>query len=208
MKFITMSSVIMFMLGSIAELPPSVEDVLYTITGGTNYIKWMTRDGTIIFHKPFVIFDRAQFRVHCPTNDLSPMHYSIEMKREFANVSSSANIVDYMHEAECLLLRSFKGQTFTRKYDGVHYQSSCADIDGLGWDVCFLVMPLSKTGKTSYVSKAVFYNPLHREGRFISCEDFKDIGKTSLSAQETLDYCKQGSKKNVPSVREKPELDR
>ncbi len=208
MKFITMSIVIMLMLGITAELPPSVEDVLYDVTGGTNYIKWMTRDGTIIFHKPFVIFDRAQFRVHCPTNDQSPMHYSIEMKREFANVSSSTNIVDYMHEAECLLLRSFKGQTFTRRYDGVHYQSSCADIDGLGWDVSFSVRPLFEAGITSYVSKAIFYNPIHRKGRFISCEDFKDIGKTSLSTQDTLDYCKQGSKKNVPSVREKPELDR
>lgn len=120
MKFTTMSSLIMFMLGSIAELPPSVEDVLYTITGGTNYIKWMTRDGTIIFHKPFVIFDRAQFRVHCPTNDLSPMHYSIEMKREFANVSSSANIVDYMHEAECLLLRSFKSLSIALQSTYLH----------------------------------------------------------------------------------------
>ena len=203
-----MSIVIMLMLGITAELPPSVEDVLYDVTGSTNYIKWMTRDGTIIFHKPFVIFDRAQFRVHCPTNDQSPMHYSIEMKREFANVSSSTNIVDYMHEAECLLLRSFKGQTFTRRYDGVHYQSSCADIDGLGWDVSFSVRPLFEAGITSYVSKAIFYNPIHRKGRFISCEDFKDIGKTSLSTQDTLDYCKQGSKKNVPSVREKPELDR
>lgn len=208
MKFITMSIVIMLMLGITAELPPSVEDVLYAITGGTNYMKWMTTDGTIIFHKPFVIFDRAQFRVHCPTNDLSPLHYSIEMKREFTNVSSSTNIVDYMHEAECLLLKSFKGQTFTWQYDGVHYQSSCADIDGLGWDASFLVMPLPKEGKTSYVSRAMFYNPLHREGLFISCEDFKDIGKTSLSTQETLDSCKQESKKNVPSVRGKPELDR
>ena len=206
MKSIIMSIVIMLMLGITAELPPSVEEVLYAITGGTNYVKWMTTDGTIMFHKPFVIFDRAQFRVHYPTNDLSPMHYSIEMKCEFTNMSSSTNIVDYMHEAECLLLKSFTGQTFTRKYDGVHYQSSCADIDGMGWDAIFSVTPFLNNGKTSYVSKAKFFNQLHREGRFISCEDFKDIGKTSLSSQETLDSCKQGLKKNVPSVRGKPEL--
>ena len=192
MKSIIMSIVIMLMLGITAELPPSVEEVLYAITGGTNYVKWMTTDGTIMFHKPFVIFDRAQFRVHYPTNDLSPMHYSIEMKREFTNVLSSTNIVDYMHEAECLLLKSFKGHTFSRQYDGVH----------------FAVTPLLNNGKTFYVSKARFFNQLHREGRFISCEDFKDIGKTSLSSQEILDSCKQGLKKNVPSVRGKPELDR
>ena len=190
-----MSIMIMLMLGTTAELPPSVEDVLYDITGGTNYVKWMTSDGTVAFRKPFVIFDRAHFRVHYPTNDLSPMHYSIEMEQIFTNASSSSNMVDFIRKAECILLKSFEGQTFKRLYDGVHYQSSCVDIDGLGWDASFSVMPLLEAGITSYVSKAIFYNPLHKEGRFISCEDFEnEIGKPSLLMQETLDFqkCNEG----------------
>ena len=162
-------------LAAFAELPQSLDQVLFGICGGTNYVdyvEWMKADGTLAFHKPFVIFDRAQFQMHYPTNDFAPRHYSIEMECEFSNVTSSTNLVNYIQKAECILLKSFKGRTFKRRYDGVHYQSSCADIDGLGWDACFYVLPLQRDGKISYVAKAKFYNSLHRAGRFVSCEDF------------------------------------
>ncbi len=172
-----------------AELPQSLDDVLFGLCGGTNYedyVKWLSTDGTMKFDRTFVIFDKAQFRMHYPTNDFAPRHYSIEMEREFSDESSSTNLVDFIQKAESILLQSFGGKKFKRLYDGVNYQSSCTNIDGRGWDAFFSVAPLRNNGKTSYVAKARFFNPLHREGRFVSCEDFADASKFSPTLHETL----------------------
>ena len=172
-----------------AELPQSLDDVLFGLCGGTNYedyVKWLKTDGTMKFDRTFVIFDKAQFRMHYPTNDFAPRHYSIEMEREFSDESSSTNLVDLIQKAESILLQSFGGRKFKRLYDGVNYQSSCTNIDGRGWDAFFSVAPLRNNGKTSYAAKARFFNPLHREGRFVSCEDFADASKFSPTLHETL----------------------
>ena len=66
-----------------AELPLSLDDALFGISGGTNYedyVKWLKTDGTMKFDRTFVIFDKAQFHMHYPTNDFAPLHYSIEME--------------------------------------------------------------------------------------------------------------------------------
>ena len=154
-----------------AELPQSLDEVLFGISGGTNYedyVKWMRTDGTLKFDRPFTIFDKAQFRMHYPTNDFAPRHYSIEMEREFPDESSSTNLVDLMEKAECLLLKSFRGQKFKRQYDGAHYRSSCTNIDGRGWDAGFFFFFFSCNGKTVSVVKARFFNLLLREWGFVS----------------------------------------
>ena len=172
-----------------AELPLSLDDALFGISGGTNYedyVKWLKTDGTMKFDRAFVIFDKAQFRMHYPTNDFAPLHYSIEMEREFSDESSSTNLVDFIQKAESILLQSFGGKKFKRLYDGVNYQSSCTNIDGRGWDAYFSVEYLANKGKNSYVAKARFFNPLHREGRFVSCEDFADASKSPPAVHEIL----------------------
>ena len=172
-----------------AELPQSVDEVLFGICGGTNYedyVKWLKTDGTKAFDRAFVIFDKAQFRMHYPTNDFAPRHYSIEMEREFTDESSSTNLVGLMQQAESILLKSFVGQKFKRQYDGVHYQSSCMNIDGRGWNANFSVLLLSDKGKTSYVAKAKFFNPLHQKGRSVSCEDFADASKSKPNLPEVF----------------------
>ena len=177
-----------------AELPQNLDQVLFGICGGTSYtdyVKWIKSEGTIVFHRPFVIFDRAQFKMHYPTNDFAPRHYSIEMEREFTNTSNSTNLVNCVQKAEDILLDSFKGQIFKRQYDGVHYQSSCADIDGLGWDACFYVMPLQRNGKILYVAKAKFYNSLHRAEQFMSCEDFNLSNNDTTSSCHKIDKIEQ-----------------
>ena len=170
-----------------AELPLSLDDALFGISGGTNYedyVKWLKTDGTMKFDRTFVIFDKAQFHMHYPTNDFAPLHYSIEMEREFSDESSSTNLVDFIQKAESILLQSFGGKKFKRLYDGVNYQSSCTNIDGRGWDAYFSVEYLANKGKNSYVAKARFFNPLHREGRFVSCEDFADASKSPPAVHE------------------------
>ena len=185
----TLLALIAYVLGycAFAELPQSVDEVLFGICGGTNYedyVQWLRTDGTMVFERPFVMFDRAQFRMHYPTNDFAPRHYSIEMEREFPGKPSSTNLVGLIQKAESILLKSFRGRKFKRQYDGTSYQSSCKDIDGRGWDAYFSVGHLSNHGKTSYVAKARFFNPLHREGRFVSCEDFADARKSTPSLPE------------------------
>lgn len=172
-----------------AELPQSVDEVLFGICGGTNYedyVTWMRTDGTKAFDRAFVIFDKAQFRMHYPTNDFAPRHYCIEMEREFTDESSLTNLVGLMQQAESILLKSFGGKKFKRQDDGAHYLSSCANIDGRGWDAYFSVEYLANKGKNSYVAKARFFNPLHREGRFVSCEDFADASKSPPAVHEIL----------------------
>ena len=172
-----------------AELPQSVDEVLFGICGGTNYedyVTWMRTDGTKAFDRAFVIFDKAQFRMHYPTNDFAPRHYSIEMEREFTDESSLTNLVGLMQQAESILLKSFGGKKFKRQDDGAHYLSSCTNIDGRGWDAYFSVEYLANKGKNSYVAKARFFNPLHREGRFVSCEDFADASKSPPAVHEIL----------------------
>ena len=158
---------------ALAEIPLNLDEALFGIVGGTNYVKWMTTEGTIVFPRPFVIFDRAQFRMYYPTSGFAPRHYSIAMEREFPHESSSTNLVDLIQKAESILLKSFKGRSFKRQYDGTRYQSSCVDIAGLGWDAWFYVMPMTNISNTFFVARSRFYNSLHREGRFISCEDFE-----------------------------------
>ena len=133
MKHIIILGTFFCRLSVFAEMPQNLDQVLFGICGGTNYtdyVKWMKSEGTIVFHRPFVIFDRAQFKMHYPTNDFAPRHYSIEMEREFTNTSNSTNLVNCVQKAEDILLDSFKGQIFKRQYDGVHYQSSsCEDFN-------------------------------------------------------------------------------
>jgi hypothetical protein len=51
-------------------------------------------------------------------------------------------------------------------------------------------MPQPEASQTSYVARASFYNPFHKVGRFVSCEDFADAGKMSETTQETFDVGK------------------
>ena len=51
--------VIMFNLAALAELPQSLDDVLFSMTGGTNYVAWMAAEGEIAFRKPFSLFGSA-----------------------------------------------------------------------------------------------------------------------------------------------------
>ena len=148
----TLLALIAYVLGycAFAELPQSVDEVLFGICGGTNYedyVQWLRTDGTMVFERPFVMFDRAQFRMHYPTNDFAPRHYSIEMEREFPGKPSSTNLVGLIQKAESILLKSFRGRKFKRQYDGTSYQSSCKDIDGRGWDAYFSVGLCRTTAK-------------------------------------------------------------
>ena len=168
-SFVTIA--IMFNLAALAELPPSLDDVLFSMTGGTNYVAWIATEGEIAFRKPFSLFGSARFRSFHPTNDAPSLHYSITMEKRFYGVASPSNIIESLKQAEGVLQKQFE-QRFSRREDSSSYQSKCIDIDGLGWDASFCVEPVSEgNAMPTYIAKAVFYNSLHKEGRFVSCED-------------------------------------
>ena len=139
-SFVTIA--IMFNLAALAELPPSLDDVLFSMTGGTNYVAWIATEGEIAFRKPFSLFGSARFRSFHPTNDAPSLHYSITMEKRFYGVASPSNIIESLKQAEGVLQKQFE-QRFSRREDSSSYQSKCIDIDGLGWDASFCVEPVS-----------------------------------------------------------------
>ena len=191
-SFVTIA--IMFNLAVLAELPPSLDDVLFSMTGGTNYVAWMAAEGEIAFRKPFSLFGSARFQSFHPTNDVPSFHCSITMEKRFYCVTSPSNIIESLKQAEGVLQKQFE-QRFSRREDNSSYQSKCIDIDGLGWDASFCVEPVSDENATAtYIAKAVFYNPLRKEGRFVSCEDFfnkcetKQHVKSDVTTDESITF--------------------
>ena len=80
-SFVTIA--MMFNLAALAELPQSLDDVLFSMTGGTNYVAWMAAEGEIAFRKPFSLFGSARFQSFHPTNDVPSFHYSITMEKRY-----------------------------------------------------------------------------------------------------------------------------
>ena len=60
-SFVTIA--IMFNLAVLAKLPSSLDDVLFSMTGGTNYVAWMATECKIAFRKPFSSFGSVRFRM-------------------------------------------------------------------------------------------------------------------------------------------------
>ncbi len=162
-------------LTAFAELPENLEEVLFSMTCGTNYGAWMAMDGEIVFRRPFSVFGSAMFRSSIATNDTPPLHYSITMERRFYGKDSLSNVVESLKQTENTLQRRFNQKFSCEQGEGFAYHTKCIDIDGFGWDVSFLVRQLSDVDmECAYEAKAKFYNHLHKEGRFVSCEDFNE----------------------------------
>ena len=91
-------------------------------------------------------------------------------------------VVPDIKKAEGLLLENFKSRRFDVIVTSNKYHSVCRDIDGRGWMVDFTI---TQTGETNApIAVARFFNPLHREGRFVSCEDFADASKSKPNLPE------------------------
>ena len=197
-SFVTIA--IMFNLAALAELPPSLDDVLFSMTGGTNYVAWMATEGEIAFRKPFSLFGSARFQSFHPTNDASSLHYSITMEKRFYGVANPSNIIESLKQAEGALQKQFE-QRFLRRRDNTSYQSKCIDIDGLGWDASFCVEQVSDENATAtYIAKAVFYNPLRKEGRFVSCEDFFNKCETNQHVKSDVTTDESATFNTIDSI--------
>ena len=166
--------VTMLDLVALAELPPSLDDTLFSLTGGTNYMAWMTTNGEIVFRKPFSVFTTAYFQSYQPTNDMPLLHHTITMEKRFYGITNAMELIKSLNNAESVLQKHFGRAFIRRQNEGCIYHSKCFDIDGLGWDVSFWIEGLPKDKvSSSYSVKALVYNSLHKAGRFVSCEDFK-----------------------------------
>ena len=121
------------------------------------------------------------------------------MRHEFVGKTNVVEVVPDIKKAERLLLEKFKSKQFIVEVSSNKYHSVCRDIDRRGWSVEFTV---TQTGETNApIAAARFYNPLHGEGRFRSCEDFTDASKgvcvssnvtaiaVSQCGTETISFC-------------------
>ena len=166
-----------------AELPLSLDEVLFKLTSGTNYTAWMTYNGEIVFCKPFSIFSTGRFESYPSTHDLPSLHHTITMEQKFYNTTNTSGIIQSIKQVENILQRYFNREFSCKRTLNSIYQSICIDIDGRGWTASFCVeQSQDGNSRSSYVAKALFHNPLHMTGRFVSCEDFNlsDRGTTNF----------------------------
>ena len=167
-----------------AELPLSLTEALFEITGGKDYDQWLALHGPVKFPQKFSCFQGGVFRSRFDKNPPFGLRYEIVMRHEFVGKTNVVEVVPDIKKAERLLLEKFKSKQFIVEVSSNKYHSVCRDIDRRGWSVEFTV---TQTGETNApIAAARFYNPLHGEGRIRSCEDFADASKFSPTLHETL----------------------
>lgn len=154
----------------LAELPQSLDEYLFGQTGGTNYVQWMKAEGEVCFVRPFVVFDKAIFRSSRATNDLQKLHYSIAMQKTI-NLEDYTNTVQTFMCVQRRLTREFRSAKFDSDMGSLWYYSTCSNIDCQGWNV---KMSVRRWTEDSFSANIFFFNPLHKEGKFASCEDFEN----------------------------------
>ena len=185
MKRAIVTLVILFRVSlAFAELPLSLTEALFEITGGKDYDQWLKLHGPVIFPQKFSCFQGGIFRSRFDKNPPFGLRYEIVMQHEFVGKTNVAEVVPDIKKAERLLLGKFKSKRFSVTVSSNKYHSVCRNIDRRGWSVEFSITQIGETNAP--IAAARFYNPLHRDGRFRSCEDSSDASKVSSTKQETL----------------------
>ena len=165
-----------------SELPLSLTEALFEITGGEDYEQWIKLHGAVKFPQKFICFQGGVFHSRLDKNPPFGLRYEIVMRHEFVGETNVVEVVPDIKKAEGLLLEKFKSRRFDVIVTSNKYHSVCRDIDGRGWTVDFTI---TQTGETNApIAVARFFNPLHREGRFVSCEDFADASKSKPNLPE------------------------
>lgn len=167
-----------------AELPLSLTEALFDITGGKDYEQWLKLHGLVKFPKKFSCFQRGVFRSRFDKNPPFGLRYEIVMQHEFVEKTSVDEVVPDIKKAEEILLKRFKHSRFCVTVSSNKYHSVCRDIDGRGWSAEFSITQIGVTNAP--IAAARFYNPLHRDGRFRSCEDFADASKSKPNLPESF----------------------
>jgi len=160
--------------GAWAELPPSIVEVLFGLTEGNvacgkDYGQWVKSDGTVVFVKRFGVFDKGEFCAYADNSKNIHLIYKIEMRQVFEAPRTFDDVVLEIRGMEQTLLKElYSPCCFSITKTANSYRSICEDIDSQGWNVTFSA--LQDTNGTVVVT-ASFDNALHRNGKWVSCED-------------------------------------
>lgn len=153
----------------LAELPPDVDEVLFDLTHGTNYVQWVASTGVVKYVRNFGPFDGGTFRSYIDAENPIGLRYAIAMEREFSDSVTFTQVVDALKDVGKTLTLRFGQARFSTVETECLYRSTCRDVDGRGWDVSFCVC--GATNGSPLKATALFYNPLHEKGKWTSCPD-------------------------------------
>ena len=185
MKHVIVILLVLFRVSlAFAELPLSLTEALFEITGGEDYDQWIKLHGAVKFQRKFSCFEGGVFRSRLDKNPPFGLRYEIVMRHEFAGETNVVEVVPDIKKAEGLLIEKFKSSRFDVTVSSNKYHSACRDIDRRGWTVDFTITQIGETNAPIAVAR--FFNPLHKKGRSRSCEDFADASKFSPAVHETL----------------------
>lgn len=155
-----------------AELPLSVSEYIFGISGLSNYVGFCSNDGIKKFDNRVFFFSEANVKT-AQIKDLLPGKrnlYSILMYTNFiAKINQTEEVCGKFYNMRENLCRKFD----SKKISEIQKKDNCLvfsgkDIDGLRWDVFATAV---KSNDQWYV-RCNFINECHKAGKFISCEDF------------------------------------
>ena len=95
-----------------SELPLSLIEALFEITGGEDYEQWIKLHDAVKFPQKFICFQGGVFHSRLDKNPPFGLRYEIVMRHEFVGETNVVEVVPDIKKAEGLLLEKFKSRRF------------------------------------------------------------------------------------------------
>lgn len=154
-----------------AEQPPSLDEQLFGLAGGSNYVVWCKSEGYQEFSRKVFVFLGAEFSCVNSAGDTSgdKLLYRIMMlKDNLENGVSGSGVRQTIEEVRSWIVSKFPNPSFptvNQLLDG-RIGFSAENVDGQGWNVeCYAIR---SNGCWRVVCDCV--NDLHKQGKSASCE--------------------------------------
>ena len=126
-------------VASLAESPQNLDEVLFGLSGCTDYLQWVRSVGVVKFRTPIAIFKEAEFSSRAYYVGWEPSHCRIVMRADFFGSECFTNVVRSIKGVENKFSEEFVGIKFERREGTNCYYSVCTNIDGCGWTASFSV---------------------------------------------------------------------
>lgn len=154
-----------------AELPPSLDEQLFGLAGGSNYVVWCKSEGYQEFSRKVFVFSGAEFScVKSAGGKIGDkLLCRIMMRKDIPeNSVSESDVRQTIEEVRSWIVSKFPNPSFptvNQLPDG-RIGFSAENVDGQGWNVeCYSIR---SNGSWRVVCDCV--NDLHNQGKSVSCE--------------------------------------
>ena len=171
-----------------AELPPSFDEHLFGLAGGSNYVCWCKSEGYQEFSRKVFVFSGAEFSCVNSAGGMSgdKLLCRIMMRKDNPeNCISETDVRQTIEEVRGWIVSNFPNPSFptvNQLCDG-RIGFSAENVDGQGWNVeCYSIR---SNGSWRVVWDCT--NDLHKQGVSVSCE-VRQSSEDDFDPGETKDF--------------------